>query len=462
MMNCEKLLEGFEPSFEFVPPKAVPESELADKVERLRRAATVAECDVVLLNANGAPNYNATNKYLRFFFDWPREGMVILPVDKRKESAMFTIYTQSVILPPSRGDAVGIDHLYQIGALGREYSGRPCDSDEKLVEATINMIKKMGFERANFGIVGDGSSAKHWKALKEAFPKSQFVDMTQTVRDMQFVHTPAEIDQIRASAQLMEIGFEAAVYCCKPGVTDFELFAAYTFAQLARGGEAADGYQIGVNKWGTHCGKPYGHIVEEGDLINFYISGIPYRGFSAQIARMITVGKITDKQEEILEMTCEAIRRGEKLIKPGAKLSDINHAAFTAFIEKGYLKDDETGTMTYNWAPDDANDYGPVEIKNLYIPDAGLEESGRRLMHVYPAVPGGHNPNLGHEIGGFGGGKYNVCSHNTQPCEVGMTFVLHPMWLEPMVAGSNVGDAYAVTETGYEKLSCHTPLVVRK
>jgi len=35
-------------------------------------------------------------------------------------------------------------------------------------------------------------------------------------------------------------------------------------AQLARGGETGDGYQIGINQYGTHCGKPYGHVVRRG------------------------------------------------------------------------------------------------------------------------------------------------------------------------------------------------------
>ena len=37
------------------------------------------------------------------------------------------------------------------------------------------------------------------------------------------------------------------------------------------GGETGDGYQIGINRYGTHCGKPYGHVVRPGDLINLYI-----------------------------------------------------------------------------------------------------------------------------------------------------------------------------------------------
>ncbi|MGO8176290.1 aminopeptidase P family protein, partial [Rhizobium ruizarguesonis] len=76
----------------------------------------------------------------------------------------------------------------------------------------------------------------------------------------------------------------------KSGVTDHEILAAFTYAQMALGVETGDVYQIGINEFGTHCGKPYVHIVRPGDLINLYISNFTYRGYTAQTARMIASG----------------------------------------------------------------------------------------------------------------------------------------------------------------------------
>ena len=72
-MDCEKLLDGFQPSFEFVPPKVISEEELEQRVDHIRREAIVAEHDVTLVNANGIMNYHVTNKYLRYLCDWNRE-----------------------------------------------------------------------------------------------------------------------------------------------------------------------------------------------------------------------------------------------------------------------------------------------------------------------------------------------------------------------------------------------------
>ncbi|MFB9135462.1 M24 family metallopeptidase [Vibrio olivae] len=453
----EKLLQGFEPSFEFVPPKAIPEAEFYSRVEQIRREAMIAELDVTIVNANGASGFNTTNKYLRYLCDWMREGILIIPTDSSKGLQLYSFYTQSVLLPPSLGEAIGVEKMYQVGALGREYSGRQGDSGRQLVEGVVKTLSHLGYSTANIGLIGDSSSVKHWHGIQSLLPKATYKEMTHVILNMQRIRSKNEVDQIRASAQLMDIGFEAAVHACKPGVTDFELYAAFSFAQLARGGENADAYQIGVNQYGTHCGKPYGHRIVSGDLINFYVSGIAFRGYSAQMARMIAVGDITDKQEQTLEVCTEALRRAEKAIRPGARACDINKAAFSAYVEQGYVKDDITATMPYNWAPND--DLSAVEIPQQYVPDVDFEATGRKLMHVYPAVAGPHNPNVGHSVGMHGNpDKFNLTSHNTDICRPGLTFVLHPQWLAPQESGANIGNSYAVTEDGYENLNCHTPI----
>jgi Xaa-Pro aminopeptidase len=288
-------------------------------------------------------------------------------------------------------------------------------------------------------------------------PRAAFVSDNGIVDRMQRVRSPREIDMFRAASQLISIGTQAAYHATRVGATDAEIYAAFTFAQLARGGETADGYQIGVNEFGTHCGKPYGHVVRNGDLINLYISSVTYQGYNSQTARMIAVGKITPKQEDVLAMCVDGVRRAEKLIRPGALFSDINNAAFEPYIERRLFDGPAARTMPYIWGP--MPDGQPRPLKRQNVADVDLEAQGRKLRHVYPAMHGPHNPNLGHSVGmaGFSNG-FNVSSHNYDRLEEGMVFVLHTQWIEPLVAGCNVGDCYVVTADGYENMTRHTPL----
>jgi Xaa-Pro aminopeptidase len=172
---------------------------------------------------------------------------------------------------------------------------------------------------------------------------------------------------------------------------------------------------------------------------------------------MIAVGGITARQEKVLAVCNEGVKRAEKLIKPGVLISDVNNAAFASYIEHGLLASPHARTMPYNWSP--ADDGGPRLVPRQYVPDADWEAQGRKLMHVYPATHGPHNPNLGHSVGMAGAqNSFNVSSHDFDRLEEGMVFVLHAQWLEAQSAGCNIGDCYLVTRDGFENLSRHTPL----
>jgi Xaa-Pro aminopeptidase len=454
--RIEKLLDGFEPDFTFSPPLPLPESEYAERIRRLRRAAVDKEHDALIVHADMIGWFHTSNSYLRYLCDWMREGVLIIPTDSDKEMVLLSFFTASVLLPPG-GEPVGVEQIWQIGAIGREYADRPGSSTQKAAEAAAKTLADLGLSAGQIGCIGDGTSSALLGYLADLMPKAKFVRDNGIVNRLQRTRSPHEIALLRAAAQLISIGTQAAYHVTRPGVADTDIYAAFTFAQLARGGETGDGYQIGINQYGTHCGKPYGRVVRPGDLINLYISNVTYQGYSAQTARMIAVGEITARQEKVLEVCTEGVKRAEKLIRPGALISDVNNAAFEPYIEHGLLSSPDARTMPYIWAP--MPDGAPHLIPRQYVPDADLEAQGRKLMHVYPAVDGPHNPNLGHTMGMSGGyGGFNVSSHNYDRFEEGMIFVLHAQWLEAQSAGCNVGDCYVVTADGFENLSRHTPL----
>ena len=71
--------------------------------------------------------FHTSNAYLRYVCDWMREGVLIIPTDSDKELVLLSFFTQSVILPPG-GEPVGVEQIWQIGAIGREYADRPGSS----------------------------------------------------------------------------------------------------------------------------------------------------------------------------------------------------------------------------------------------------------------------------------------------------------------------------------------------
>ncbi len=452
----ESLLADFEPDFYFEPPPLLPDEEFAERLRRVRRAAVEAGHDATVIHTDMVGWFHTSNAYLRYMCDWMREGVLIVPTDSDKELVLLSFFTQSVILPPA-GEPALVDQIWQIGAIGREYADRPGSSVAKAAEACAKVLTDLGLSGGQVGRIGDRTSAEIFSRVEELMPRAKFVAANAILDRMIRIASPREVGLFRAAAQLISIGLQAAYHVARPGVTDAEIYAAFTYAQLARGGETGDAYQIGVNEYGTHCGKPYGRSIRRGDLVNLYISNVAYRGYNAQAARMIAIGDLTARQELVLAACTEGVKRAEKLIRPGALVSDVNNAAFGPYIEQGLLTSATTRTMPYNWST--APNGGPLRVPSRYVPDADWEAQGRKLMHVYPATDGPHNPNLGHSVGlAASQTSYNISSHNYDRLEVGMVFVLHAQWLEAQSAGCNVGDLYVVTETGFENLSRHTPL----
>ncbi|HWU16789.1 MAG TPA: Xaa-Pro peptidase family protein [Devosia sp.] len=454
--RIEELLSDFRPDFDFKAPPPLPLEEYEERLRRIRREAVLAGHDALVIHTDMVGWFHTSNAYLRYVCDWMREGVLIIPTDSDKPITLLSFFTQAVILPPG-GEPMLVEDIWQIGAIGREYADRPGSSVALTAEHCANLLVKLGLSKGQIGRLGDRTSLEFWHYLDQALPSAKFIGDNAIIDRMQKLRSPREIEMFRAAAQLISIGTQAAYHVTRPGVTDAEIYAAFSLAQLARGGETGDGYQIGINEYGTHCGKPYGHVVRPGDLINLYISNVTYRGYTAQTARMIAVGDITARQEKILAACTEGVKRAEQLILPGTLISAVNNAAFTSYIEHGLLTAPDARTMPYNWSP--ADDGGPRLLPRQYVPDADWEAQGRKLMHVYPATHGPHNPNLGHSVGMAGAqNSFNVSSHNFDRLEEGMIFVLHTQWLEAQSAGCNIGDCYLVTKDGFENLSRHTPL----
>ena len=125
--------------------------------------------------------------------------------------------------------------------------------------------------------------------------------------------------------------------------------------------------------------------VRPGDLINLYISNVTYQGYNAQTARMIAVGEITKRQEDVLAACIEGVQRAEKLIRPGVLVSDVNNAAFEPYIERGLLTSSDARTMPYNWAP--MEDGGPRMVPRQYVAGRGLGGPGPKTDACLPGHP---------------------------------------------------------------------------
>jgi len=76
-------------------------------------------------------------------------------------------------------------------------------------------------------------------------------------------------------------------------------------------------------------------ILQNGDIVNFDIT-LEKNGFIADSSKTYLVGEVSPSAKRLVQVTYEALWRGIKAVRPGARLGDIGHAIERHARRSGY------------------------------------------------------------------------------------------------------------------------------
>ncbi|ASW03189.1 type I methionyl aminopeptidase [Paraburkholderia aromaticivorans] len=76
-------------------------------------------------------------------------------------------------------------------------------------------------------------------------------------------------------------------------------------------------------------------ILQNGDIVNFDIT-LEKNGYIADSSKTYLVGKVSPLAERLVQVTYEAMWKGIKAVRPGARLGDIGHAIERHARKNGY------------------------------------------------------------------------------------------------------------------------------
>ena len=147
------------------------------------------------------------------------------------------------------------------------------------------------------------------------------------------IHDAAEFEAMRRAGKLAAEVLDFITPCVKPGIStgaldtlchDFIVKAGAIPAPLHYRGFPKS-ICTSVNEVICHGIPGEAHILKEGDILNIDITVI-LGGWHGDTSRMFPVGKISRKDELLIDATWEAMMRGICMVKPGATLGDIGHA----------------------------------------------------------------------------------------------------------------------------------------
>ncbi len=163
-----------------------------------------------------------------------------------------------------------------------------------------------------------------YEEIVTAVPNSEIVNATDLLQEVRCVKSEEEIAVLQDSVDLVERAVDAEVeWAAKPGVRDYEVWAAAMYAMFSRGSELSVHFNwIADNPPGRTLTRPQQKLLKDGDVIvNELESSVI--GYRAQQVRPVAVRTCDPLYVDLMEFHGEIYARLLEYMKPGITLASV-------------------------------------------------------------------------------------------------------------------------------------------
>jgi len=195
------------------------------------------------------------------------------------------------------------------------------------------------------GYEGDHISVAQKALLEEFLKPSATQDVAPATMRQRMHKSAAELDMIRAGANVADVGGYAIKDAIKVGAREIDVAMAgrdameLEIAKRFPDSEIRDSwvwFQSGINTDGAHNPVTTRQL-ERGDILS--LNTFPMiSGYYTALERTMFVGEVDDASLKIWEANVAAHEYGMSLLVPGAKCSDITHKINDFFAERQLLQ----------------------------------------------------------------------------------------------------------------------------
>ncbi|OGO20720.1 MAG: hypothetical protein A2Z14_01140, partial [Chloroflexi bacterium RBG_16_48_8] len=218
------------------------------------------------------------------------------------------------------------------------------DQGGQFAKVIADFLKERGLEEGRIGITAidrmgpEYMGVKTYHDLVQLLPRATLEFVPHLLHELTAIKSEEEIQAMAKAGELAVEALKALVAAAQPGVREYQLEAAGTYAILNGGGDVHL-MMIGSTSMRDPKGVypnpiPSHRVLKEGDLILNEIVAT-YKGYSAKIGHPITVGPPTEEVETFFkEVVLGGYRALEAQLMPGKTLEDVRRAA-KIFREKG-------------------------------------------------------------------------------------------------------------------------------
>ena len=206
-------------------------------------------------------------------------------------------------------------------------------------------VKRLVRDGWRVGIEHDHVSVETLPKLEAALPASELVDVGEAAMRMRMVKSGEEIDWIRESARIADIGGAACVEAIGVGVPEYEVALHSTRAmvrELARSQPHVElmdtwtWFQSGINTDGAH-NPVTSRRIERGDILSLNCFPMP-AGYYTALERTLFAEECSEAHLRRWKINVEVHEAGIALIRPGARCCDIAAELNAIYARHGLLE----------------------------------------------------------------------------------------------------------------------------
>lgn len=202
--------------------------------------------------------------------------------------------------------------------------------DIKRLYSNFPKASKIGFEPS--------ISYGRFLQMKKAFPKAEFIDISDVISDLRSVKTSDEIDRIRRAEALNVEIFNSAISLFSPGMTEREMALIIKRMMIERAeGEAFETIVcVGANA--AECHHRPDDTVWNGRESVLIDLGLKLDGVCSDLTRNILPKRPSKLYKKVYDVVLEANRSAIKAARPGISTKALDKIARDVITKAGFGK----------------------------------------------------------------------------------------------------------------------------
>jgi Xaa-Pro aminopeptidase len=173
--------------------------------------------------------------------------------------------------------------------------------------------------------------------LAQALRGATIVQADEVVRSVMITKSPAELNCLRESARISELGLKAILDHITPGLSEVQV-ASLAIAAMLNNGAEATGYPVwccsGPNSRQA-ISRPTHRPIQKGEIVQICV-GAKVSGYSSSIGRPLVLGSCGDALRRFLQVGCDAEEMTISLMSEGRPAAEVARRVHALITQEGY------------------------------------------------------------------------------------------------------------------------------